>query len=190
MTTSRYSLGITSLASPPRLNCLTSAIRWAAVGLSFRIERRLSAPGRNRCEHLRPMFRPEHEVAPSRYDRRAVAAEQLPHAGADPRRSRAAVERVGPRPGGRTVALRVRAALHRFSRRTADTLLDSGWRLRIAPQLLSSDKQRVGPVAETVGYAPKAALNRAFKRQFGTPPSTGAQSLTPVTIQAYGYTFV
>ena len=47
----------------------------------------------------------------------------------------------------------------------------SGWRMALAAQALSSTNDAVARVAERVGYESEAAFNRAFKREFGTPPA-------------------
>ena len=45
------------------------------------------------------------------------------------------------------------------------------WRLQLGAQLLSSNSHSVAQVAAEVGYESEPAFNRAFKRQFGTPPA-------------------
>jgi AraC family transcriptional regulator, alkane utilization regulator len=45
------------------------------------------------------------------------------------------------------------------------------WRLQLAAQMLHSERRGVGAVASDVGYESEAAFNRAFKREFGTPPA-------------------
>jgi AraC-like DNA-binding protein len=44
------------------------------------------------------------------------------------------------------------------------------WRLQLAARLLETTDRKVLRVAFDVGYESEAALNRAFKRQFGLPP--------------------
>jgi AraC family transcriptional regulator, alkane utilization regulator len=45
------------------------------------------------------------------------------------------------------------------------------WRLQVAAQELLSGSKSLAAVAEQVGYESEAAFNRAFKREFGTPPA-------------------
>jgi len=45
------------------------------------------------------------------------------------------------------------------------------WRLRLGAQMLSSSSYSVAQIAQEVGYESEAAFNRAFKRQFETPPA-------------------
>jgi len=45
------------------------------------------------------------------------------------------------------------------------------WRLQLGAQLLSSTSYSVAQVASEVGYESEAAFNRAFKREFETPPA-------------------
>jgi len=45
------------------------------------------------------------------------------------------------------------------------------WRLQIASQELLHGNKSLAIVAEQVGYESEAAFNRAFKREFGTPPA-------------------
>ena len=47
----------------------------------------------------------------------------------------------------------------------------TGWRMALAAQALSTTNDSVARVAERVGYESEAAFNRAFKREFGTPPA-------------------
>jgi AraC-like DNA-binding protein len=46
------------------------------------------------------------------------------------------------------------------------------WRLQLAAQQLRLGDRPLALVAEDVGYESEAAFNRAFKREFGTPPAT------------------
>ena len=46
------------------------------------------------------------------------------------------------------------------------------WRLHIASNLLREEHESIALVAERVGYESEAAFNRAFKREFGTPPAS------------------
>jgi len=46
------------------------------------------------------------------------------------------------------------------------------WRLQLAAQQLRLTDRPLASVAEEVGYDSEAAFNRAFKREFGTPPAT------------------
>ena len=47
----------------------------------------------------------------------------------------------------------------------------TGWRMALAAQALSTGNDAVARIAERVGYESEAAFNRAFKREFGTPPA-------------------
>ena len=45
------------------------------------------------------------------------------------------------------------------------------WRLQLGAQMLKSSSRSVAEVAAEVGYESEAAFNRAFKREYGTPPA-------------------
>jgi len=45
------------------------------------------------------------------------------------------------------------------------------WRLQLGAQLLSSTSRSVAQIADEVGYESEPAFNRAFKREFGSPPA-------------------
>jgi AraC-like DNA-binding protein len=45
------------------------------------------------------------------------------------------------------------------------------WRLKLGAEILLSTEQSVAEVAEAVGYCSEAAFNRAFKREFDSPPA-------------------
>ena len=45
------------------------------------------------------------------------------------------------------------------------------WRLQLGAQLLASTSHSVAQIAVEVGYESEPAFNRAFKRQFGSPPA-------------------
>lgn len=45
------------------------------------------------------------------------------------------------------------------------------WRLQVAAHELSNGNKSIAAIAEHVGYDSEAAFNRAFKREFGTPPA-------------------
>ena len=45
------------------------------------------------------------------------------------------------------------------------------WRLQLGAQMLSSTSYSVAQIASEVGYESEAAFNRAFKREFETPPA-------------------
>ena len=45
------------------------------------------------------------------------------------------------------------------------------WRLQLAARALASTSRGVSEIAEDVGYESEAAFNRAFKREFGSPPA-------------------
>ncbi|MEO8004626.1 MAG: AraC family transcriptional regulator [Betaproteobacteria bacterium] len=52
----------------------------------------------------------------------------------------------------------------------------ASWRLRMASNLLREEDESIALVAERVGYESEAAFNRAFKREFGTPPASWRRS--------------
>lgn len=45
------------------------------------------------------------------------------------------------------------------------------WRLKLGAEILLSTEYSVAEVAEAVGYSSEAAFNRAFKREFDSPPA-------------------
>jgi len=45
------------------------------------------------------------------------------------------------------------------------------WRLKLGAQILQSTEESVAEVAAEVGYGSEAAFNRAFKREFDSPPA-------------------
>jgi AraC-like DNA-binding protein len=45
------------------------------------------------------------------------------------------------------------------------------WRLQLGAQLLASTSRSVAQIAAEVGYESEPAFNRAFKREFGSPPA-------------------
>ena len=45
------------------------------------------------------------------------------------------------------------------------------WRLQLGAQMLTSTSYSVAQISSEVGYESEAAFNRAFKREFGTPPA-------------------
>jgi len=45
------------------------------------------------------------------------------------------------------------------------------WRLTLAAQALRSGSDGIARIAESSGYDSEAAFTRAFKREFGVPPS-------------------
>jgi len=61
------------------------------------------------------------------------------------------------------------------------------WRLKLGAELLQSSDASVGEIAIAVGYGSEAAFNRAFKREFESPPArfrkrntaTGAENPVP-----------
>jgi AraC-like DNA-binding protein len=46
------------------------------------------------------------------------------------------------------------------------------WRLALAARALRSGPEPIGRIAERYGYESEAAFNRAFKREFGSPPAS------------------
>jgi AraC family transcriptional regulator, alkane utilization regulator len=51
------------------------------------------------------------------------------------------------------------------------------WRLALAAQRLRAGNETVARIAEIIGYESEAAFNRAFKREFGMPPSAWRRSV-------------
>lgn len=51
------------------------------------------------------------------------------------------------------------------------------WRLQVAKEKLRHGNAAIAQVAHEVGYEAEAAFNRAFKREFGLPPSTWRKSV-------------
>jgi AraC-like DNA-binding protein len=45
------------------------------------------------------------------------------------------------------------------------------WRLQLASRLLETSQKTIQQIAAEVGYDSEAGFNRAFKREFGTPPA-------------------
>jgi len=45
------------------------------------------------------------------------------------------------------------------------------WRLKLGSEMLQSDGSSIAEIAQAVGYGSEAAFNRAFKREFGSPPA-------------------
>lgn len=55
------------------------------------------------------------------------------------------------------------------------------WRLRLGRRALASSADSVAEIAFGVGYESEASFNRAFKREFGTPPARYRKSQAPTT---------
>jgi AraC-like DNA-binding protein len=76
-----------------------------------------------------------------------------------------------------TLSRRVGLSRTRFAERFRHFLGESPmaylghWRLRLGAELLISSEQSVAEVADAVGYGSEAAFNRAFKREFKSPPA-------------------
>jgi len=45
------------------------------------------------------------------------------------------------------------------------------WRLKLAAEILQSTEDSIAEVAVAVGYETEAGFNRAFKREFNSPPA-------------------
>jgi AraC-like DNA-binding protein len=73
----------------------------------------------------------------------------------------------------REVALSRSALAERFSALVGEPPIQylMRWRLALAAQTLRSGGDAIARVAEQSGYESEAAFNRAFKREFGTPPA-------------------
>lgn len=65
------------------------------------------------------------------------------------------------------------AFVERFSRYLAEPPMAylMRWRLQLAARALGSTSRGIADIAEEVGYESEAAFNRAFKREFGSPPA-------------------
>jgi DNA-binding transcriptional LysR family regulator len=51
------------------------------------------------------------------------------------------------------------------------------WRMRVAAHMLREGRENTANIAYSVGFNSEAAFNRAFKREFGQPPSTWKRRL-------------
>jgi len=73
----------------------------------------------------------------------------------------------------RQVALSRSALAQRFSALVGESPMQylMRWRLALAAQDLRSGTEPMVRIAERSGYESEAAFNRAFKREFGTPPA-------------------
>ena len=45
------------------------------------------------------------------------------------------------------------------------------WRLKLGAEMLQSSDDSVAEISAAVGYGSEAAFNRAFKREFDSPPA-------------------
>lgn len=54
------------------------------------------------------------------------------------------------------------------------------WRLRLGAEILQTSDNSVAQVAAAVGYGSEASFNRAFKREFASPPATFRQERAAV----------
>ena len=76
-----------------------------------------------------------------------------------------------------TLARRVGLSRTRLAGRFAHFLSESPmayltkWRLKLGAEILQSTDQSVSEIAAAVGYGSEAAFNRAFKREFSSPPA-------------------
>ncbi|HEU0202613.1 MAG TPA: AraC family transcriptional regulator [Burkholderiaceae bacterium] len=73
----------------------------------------------------------------------------------------------------REVALSRSALAERFSALVGEPPMQylTRWRLALAAQALRSGAESIARIASSSGYETEAAFNRAFKREFGTPPA-------------------
>ncbi len=64
------------------------------------------------------------------------------------------------------------ALAERFTRYLAEPPMTylTRWRLQLAARSLEKTSRGVAEIADSVGYESEAAFNRAFKREFGSPP--------------------
>lgn len=76
-----------------------------------------------------------------------------------------------------SLSRRVGSSRTRFADRFAHFLNESPmayltkWRLKLGAELLQSSEDSVAEIASAVGYGSEAAFNRAFKREFSSPPA-------------------
>jgi len=76
-----------------------------------------------------------------------------------------------------SLARRVGTSRTRLADRFAHFLKESPmayltkWRLKLGAEILQSTEKSIAEIAATVGYGSEAAFNRAFKREFSTPPA-------------------
>ena len=75
---------------------------------------------------------------------------------------------------GREVGLSRSALADRFTKLIGEPPMRylARWRLQVAASRLRDSDSPLARIAEQVGYESEAAFNRAFKREFGTPPAT------------------
>jgi AraC-like DNA-binding protein len=73
----------------------------------------------------------------------------------------------------REVGLSRSALVERFGRYLSEPPMSylARWRLQLAARALTSTSHSVGQIAAEVGYESEASFNRAFKREFGSPPA-------------------
>jgi AraC-like DNA-binding protein len=73
----------------------------------------------------------------------------------------------------REVGLSRTALVERFTRYLSEPPIAYllRWRLQLAARALSSTSRGVAEIASDVGYESEASFNRAFKREFGSPPA-------------------
>src|SRR5215468_3319080 len=76
-----------------------------------------------------------------------------------------------------SLARRVGTSRTRLADRFAHFLKESPmayltkWRLKLGAEILQSTEKSISEIAAAVGYGSEAAFNRAFKREFSTPPA-------------------
>lgn len=84
-----------------------------------------------------------------------------------------------------SLSRRVGSSRTRFADRFAHFLNESPmayltkWRLKLGAELLQSSEDSVAEIASAVGYGSEAAFNRAFKREFSSPPALFRRKHTP-----------
>ena len=73
----------------------------------------------------------------------------------------------------REVALSRSALAERFSTLVGEAPIQylMRWRLALAAQALRNTSRALTLIAQETGYESESAFNRAFKREFGTPPA-------------------
>ncbi len=74
----------------------------------------------------------------------------------------------------RSVALSRSVLATRFASLVGESPMQylTRWRLALAARALRSGRETISRIAERSGYETEAAFSRAFKREFGQPPST------------------
>jgi AraC-like DNA-binding protein len=80
----------------------------------------------------------------------------------------------------RTVALSRSALAERFAALVGEPPMQhlKRWRLALAAQALRAGQEAIGRIADRSGYESEAAFTRAFRREFGMPPTAWRKGTT------------